>query len=131
MKRLMLAAIAALAFAPAASAMGTAGVVLDPQCLSEAAWAVDPASGPIRIFGCRPVSEIPAPDAEGWINYTKPMVDGADGGFTRVKMINTIEPNIIVFQVQDNGGGSGTMSSTVTGVPGPGGLMEEQGLKVE
>ncbi|HQT55173.1 MAG TPA: hypothetical protein PKX06_17110 [Phenylobacterium sp.] len=131
MKRLLIAAAFSLLASSSASAMGGAGIILDPKCLSEAAWAVDPTAGPIRFFGCRPASEIPAPDADGFVTYTRPLVDGNDGGFTRVKLINLKQPNIVVFNVQDNGGGSGTMSVTVTGVPGPDGVMQTQGLEVQ
>ena len=34
-----------------------------------------------------PAADIPAPDADGWTTYTRPMVNGTDGGFTRVKLI--------------------------------------------
>lgn len=131
MKRLLIAAAFSLLASSSASAMGGAGIILDPKCLSEAAWAVDPTAGPIRFFGCRPASEIPAPDADGFVTYTRPLVDGNDGGFTRVKLITLKQPNIVVFNVQDNGGGSGTMSVTVTGVPGPNGVMEAAGLVAE
>ncbi|MDO8911679.1 MAG: hypothetical protein Q8N10_04990 [Phenylobacterium sp.] len=131
MKRLLIAAAFSLLASSSASAMGGAGIILDPKCLSEAAWAVDPTAGPIRFFGCRPASEIPAPDADGFVTYTRPLVDGNDGGFTRVKLITLKQPNIVVFNVQDNGGGSGTMSVTVTGVPGPDGVMQTQGLEVQ
>lgn len=131
MKRLLIAAAFSLLASSSASAMGGAGIILDPKCLSEAAWAVDPTAGPIRFFGCRPASEIPAPDADGFVTYTRPLVDGNDGGFTRVKLITLKQPNIVVFNVQDNGGGSGTMSVNVTGVPGPDGVMQTQGLEVQ
>lgn len=131
MKRLLIAAVLSLLASSSASAMDGAGIILDPKCLSEAAWAVDPTAGPIRFFGCRPASEIPAPDADGFTTYTRPPVDGNDGGFTRVKLITLKQPDIVVFTVQDNGGGSGTMSVTVTGVPGPDGVMQTQGLEVQ
>lgn len=131
MKSLLLAAALSLLGANGASAMGGAGIILDPKCLSDSAWAVDPTAGPIRFFGCRPATEIAAPDADGFTTYTRPLVNGADGGFTRVKLITLKQPNIVVFQVQDNGGGSGTMSVTVTGVPGPDGVMQQAGLSVQ
>ena len=131
MKRLLIAAAFSLLASSSASAMGGAGIILDPKCLSQAAWAVDPTAGPSRFFGCRPAADIPAPDADGFTTYTHPLVDGNDGGFTRVKLITLKQPNIVVFNVQDNGGGSGTMSVTVTGVPGPNGVMEAAGLVAE
>lgn len=131
MKRLLIATALALLTTSSASAMGGAGIILDPKCLSEAAWAVDPASGPIRVFGCRPAEQVPAPDADGFTTYTRPLVDGSDGGFTRVKLITLKQPDLVVFQVQDNTGGSFTMSVTVTGVPGGDGLMQKTGLTVQ
>lgn len=110
-----------------AAAMGAAGVILDPMCLAKSAWAVDPASAPIQISGCRGLDSVPAPDADGWVNFNHT----DDTGFTRVKLVNTTPAGDIVFQVQDNGGGSGTMAATVTGRPGGDGYMEKQGLKVE
>lgn len=131
MKHLLIATVLALLTTSSASAMGGAGIILDPKCLSEAAWAVDPASGPIRVFGCRPAEQVPAPDADGFTTYTRPLVDGSDGGFTRVKLITLKQPDLVVFQVQDNTGGSFTMSVTVTGVPGGDGLMQKTGLTVQ
>lgn len=124
MKRLILAALAALAVAPAASAMGTAGIVLDPKCLSESAWEVDPTQAPIKIYGCRPVGDIPAPNAEGWTTYTRPLVDGTDAGFTQVKMLPGPTPTTIQFLVIDSGGGSGTFGYKVTGTPNGDGVLQ-------
>ncbi|MFZ5669572.1 MAG: hypothetical protein ACOY4K_08760 [Pseudomonadota bacterium] len=135
MIRTTLAAAGALALlaltAPPSAAMGTAGVILDPKCLSEAAWEVDPTSGPIRIFGCRPAADIPAANAEGWTVYTRPPVNGSDAGFTQVKMLTSIPPDRIVFLVVDNGGGSGNFGYKVTGVPGGDGVLLKDGLTVE
>lgn len=122
MKRLLLAAPVALAiaFAPAANAMGTAGVILDPKCLSESAWEVDPTQAPIRFFGCRPAANIPAADAEGWITYTRPQENGTDAGYTKVKMLTPPTPETIQFLLIDNGGGSGNFGYKVTGTPSDG-----------
>ncbi len=124
-----LAAMAAVMTAPSALAMGTAGVILDPKCLSESAWEVDATQAPIRFFGCRPAADIPAANGAGWTVYTRPQVDGADAGFTQVKMLTSIPPDRIVFLVVDNGGGSGNFGYKVTGVPGPDGVL--QSPKVE
>ncbi len=116
--------------APAPDAM-TSAVVLDPACLAKTAWAVDPAADKIQAFGCRPLSDIPAPDAEGFVNYTRPAVDGQDGGFTRAKPSADAPAGKVVFVVQDNTGGSFTAQATVTGVLGGDGFMEADGLTVE
>ena len=54
MKFPVLAALAALslatAAAPSAMAMGTAGVILDPKCLSESAWEVDATTWSVPII---------------------------------------------------------------------------------
>ncbi len=131
MKRLFLATLFAASIGSQAFAMGGAGIILDPKCLSTSAWAVDPTAAPIQFYGCRPADQIPAPDADGFTTYTRPLVDGNDGGFTRVKLMTLKQPNIVVFQVQDNTGGSFTMSVTVTGVPGPDGVMQTQGLTAQ
>ena len=134
MKLPVLAALAAIStaalFAPPAAAMGTAGVILDPKCLSEAAWEVDPTSGPIKLSGCRPVANIPAPNAAGWIVYTRPLVNGADAGFTQVKMLTSVPPDKIVFLLVDNGGGSGNFGYKVTGVPGPDGVLRNPTVEI-
>jgi hypothetical protein len=116
--------------APAPDAM-TSAVVLDPACLAKTAWAVDPAADKIQAFGCRPLSDIPAPDAEGFVNYARPAVDGQDGGFTRAKPSADAPAGKVVFVVQDNTGGSFTAQATVTGVLGGDGFMEADGLTVE
>ncbi len=123
MKRLVLAALAALAFAPTASAMGNAGVILDPKCLSDSAWEVDATQAPIKFFGCRPAADIPAADAEGWVTYTRPQVDGTDAGYTKVKMLTPPTPQTIQFLLIDNGGGSGNFGYKVTGTPGGDGVL--------
>ncbi|MDP1739095.1 MAG: hypothetical protein Q8L23_16845 [Caulobacter sp.] len=133
MKFPILAAIAVLATAaaaPSAQAMGAAGVILDPKCLSESAWEVDATQAPIKFFGCRPAADIPAANAGGWTVYTRPLVDGTDGGFTQVKMLTSIPPNKIVFLLVDNGGGSGNFGYKVTGVPGPDGVLQEPTVEI-
>lgn len=104
---------------------------LDPACLSSTAWAVDPASAPIQVFGCRPLVDIPSPDADGFISYDRPQVDGADGGFTRVKPMASAPEGQVAFVVQDNTGGSYTGQVTVTGVLNPDGYMAAAGLVVK
>lgn len=121
---------AASEVAAATEAM-TSAVVLDPACLAKTAWAVDPANSKIQAFGCRPLGDIPAPDADGFVNYTRPPVDGQDGGFTRAKPGADAPAGMVVFLVQDNTGGSFTAQATVTGVLGGDGYMEAEGLTVE
>ena len=125
-------ALAAPAVAPAQSgmAMGAAGVILDPKCLSEAAWEVDPTSAPIRFFGCRPAADIPAANGAGWIVYNRPQENGSDAGFTQVKMLTSVPPNKIVFLLVDNGGGSGNFGYKVTGVPGGDGVLQNPTVEI-
>lgn len=104
---------------------------IDPACLAATAWAVDPTDAPIRVFGCRPPADIPAPDPDGFVTYTRPEVDGLDGGFTRAKALPGAPAGMISFMVQDNTGGSFTGQSTVTGVVGADGVMQSDGLSVE
>lgn len=117
--------------AVAEATASVSAVVLDPACLSKTAWAVDPASDTIQAFGCRPLSDIPAPDADGYISYSRPLVDGLDGGFTRVKASDGAPAGQVSFVVQDNTGGSFTAQATVTGVLGADGTMQSQGLSVQ
>lgn len=124
----------ALSAAPQAAQPSEAlasALVLDPACLSKTAWAVDPAADKIQVFGCRPLGDIPAPDAEGFVNYTRPAVDGQDGGFTRAKPLGEAPAGKVAFAVQDNTGGSFTSQATVTGVLGGDGTMETDGLSVQ
>jgi len=111
-------------------AMGAAGVVLDPKCLSESAWEVDATQAPIKVFGCRPIADIPAPNAAGWTVYNRPQVDGTDGGFTQVKMLAPVPPNKIVFLLVDNGGGSGNFGYKVTGVAGGDGVLQNPTVEI-
>lgn len=124
-------ALAALSDAAPAPDAVTSAVVLDPACLAKTAWAVDPAADKIQAFGCRPLSDIPAPDAEGFVNYTRREVEGVNGGFTRAKPTANAPAGKVVFVVQDNTGGSFTAQATVTGVLGADGFMEADGLTVE
>lgn len=104
---------------------------LDLACLSSTAWAVDPAGDRIQVFGCRPVADIPPPDADGFTTFQRPAVDGLDGGFTRVKPNPDAPSGQISFVVQDNTGGSFTAQATVTGVLGEDGYMAAEGLTVQ
>lgn len=119
------AGLAACAMSAAAPAQA-ASTVVDPQCLWSVPWVVDPTSGPIQISGCRPVSQIPAADAQGWIEY-----DDASGGFLRSRVTSTAADGTVTFDVQMNGGGSGTFPYTVSGKPGPGGVLVPATVKVD
>lgn len=124
-------ALGAAQHLPTAPAPMASAIVLDPACLAKTAWAVDPAADKIQVFGCRALSDIPAPDAEGFVNYTRPAVEGQDGGFTRAKPASGAPAGKVAFVVQDNTGGSFTAEATVTGVLGGDGFMEAEGLAVD
>ncbi len=125
------AAVAGLLLAVVgAAAPAFAAPVIDPACLQGVAWEVDPTSGPIQINGCRPVSQIPAPDAQGWIEFDRPPVGGTDAGFLRAKLISVGAGGAVTFQVQDNGGGSGTFGLQVTGVPDANGVLAPASVQV-
>lgn len=128
--KIVLTLSAAQQKANAPTPIASAGV-LDPSCLANTAWAVDPAADKIQVFGCRPLRDIPAPDAEGFVNYTRPAVGGQDGGFTRAKPLGQAPAGQVAFIVQDNTGGSFTAQATVTGVLGGDGFMEAEGLAID
>lgn len=92
---------------------------LDPSCFAAVAWAVDPEAEPMQIFGCRETSEIPAPNAQGWITY-----EPSDGGFVWGKMESVNAEGVWTFRVMWNGGGSGTFEYIVTGEPDGNGIIQ-------
>lgn len=98
--------------------------LLDPSCMAAVAWVVDPEAKPIQIFGCRESSEIPAPDANGWVRHNI-----AGGGYVWAKMGAVNADSVWTFQVQYNGGGSGTFEYVVHGEPDMKGII--QSPKVE
>lgn len=87
----------------------------DPKCLADAVWEVDPTAAPMRLYGCRPLSDIPAPDANGWVTYTRPPVNGQDGGSLQVKLIAQPSVTSWKFEVIDMTGGSGAFGYMVEG----------------
>lgn len=107
----------ALPAAPPAAvpAEWTGAMAPDPKCLADAPWEVDPAAQPMRLYGCRPLSAMPAPGPDGWVTYTRPQVNGTDAGWLRVKLIAQPTVSSWKFQVVDNGGGSGNFGYTVSG----------------
>jgi len=115
----------------AAPALAATPPPIDPKCFQGVGWEVDPASEAIQVRGCRPVSEIPAPDAQGWIEYDRGPVNGSDGGFIRARVVSVAPDGTLTFEVQDNGGGSGVFPFRVTGKPGPDGVLAKAGLKVD
>lgn len=124
--------LAALAgfFACAVAPAAFAAPLVDPACLQGVAWEVDPTSGPIQISGCRPASQIPAPNAQGWIEFDRPQVNGTDAGFLLAKLISVGANGAVTFQVQDNGGGSGTFGLQVTGVPDVNGVLQPSTIQI-
>jgi hypothetical protein len=73
---------------------------------------------------------IAAPDAEGWTTYTRPQENGADGGFIRAKRDKVSRSGVWTFEVQDNGGGSGTFPYRVVGQPDAQGVLAPATVKV-
>jgi hypothetical protein len=119
-KALVAASMAAgLALSPAAAqnvpAEWTGAMQPDPMCMAGVAWEANPEAAPIRIYGCRPLSQIPTANAEGWVTYTRPPVNGNDAGFIMVKLIAQPSVSSWRFQVVDNQGGSGNFGFIVEG----------------
>lgn len=115
---LLFAILGALA-GPAAVAQEPATPPLDPSCFAAVAWVVDPAAEPMQIFGCRESSDIPAPNAQGWVTY-----EPADGGFVWGKMESVSAEGVWTFRVMYNGGGSGNFEYVVTGEPDGNGIIQ-------
>ena len=116
----------------AGSASAQPAPSLDPACFANAPWEVDASQGPIRVFGCRAPAKIAAPDKDGWIEFDRPKAkDGTDAGWIRAKMEKVMANGAWVFDVQDNGGGSGVFPYRVTGKPGPKGVLAKAGLKID
>lgn len=122
MKRLTLSLAAAAALTAAgwqapAAAMGPA---FDPKCFAGVGWEVDPESEAIKVWGCRPAADVPAGNADGWITYNRP---GANMGFIMGRLVNVGADGTLIFDVQDNGGGSGTFGYHVIGKPDANGVL--------
>ncbi|CAN5540344.1 hypothetical protein BH09PSE4_BH09PSE4_20600 [soil metagenome] len=115
MKRLLLALLLVPAIAPGTVSAQTTGPQADPACMKDVPWEVDPTSGPIKVYGCRPVEQIGAPDAQGWSTYTR----AAGNGWIRSKTVSSAYPagSVWTIIVEDNGGGSGVFGYTVVGAP--------------
>lgn len=114
-----------LAVLLALTALGQASAqtpTLDPFCLRNVPWEVD-ASGPLRVFGCRAAAKIAAPDSDGWTTYTRRPQNGSSAGFIRTKMDSISPGGVWTFEVQDNGGGSGTFPYKVVGQPDARGVL--------
>ena len=121
----VLAAGAPAHAAPAAPA-------IDPRCFSNVGWEVNPDSEVIRAFGCRPAPQIPAPGKDGWVTHQRVKAkDGTDRGWIRARIVSVADDGTWVFDVQYNGGGSGTFPYRVTGKPGPDGVIPKLGRKID
>ena len=97
---------------------------LDPSCFAAVAWAVDPASEPMQIFGCRESADIPAPNAEGWVTY-----EPSDGGFVWGKLESVSADSVWTFRVMYNSGGAGNFEYEVTGEPDMNGIIPTPKVK--
>ncbi|WP_304167708.1 hypothetical protein [Phenylobacterium aquaticum] len=126
--RIRAAAVLALLMTAAASAAQAAPAkpVIDPACFEGVGWEVDPASEAIQINGCRPVAQIAAPNAQGWIEFDRPN----NGGFIMGKLVSVAKSGAVTFDVIDNGGGSGNFGYRVTGTPNAKGVLAKKGLKI-
>jgi len=122
-------AVAAIVLLTAAQAGGASAApkpVIDPACFQAVAWEVDPSAEPIQINGCRPASQIPAANAQGWIEFDRP----DNGGFIMGKLVSVAKSGAVTFDVIDNGGGSGNFGYRVTGMPNAKGVLAKKGLKI-
>lgn len=111
------AALSALAWQTPALASGP---TLDPKCFAGVGWENQPEKESIKVWGCRPASEIAAPNAMGWIEYDRP---GDGNGFIMGRLVNVGADGTYIFDVQDNGGGSGTFGYHVIGKPDANGVL--------
>ena len=108
-----------------APAEWTGAMQPDPKCMADVAWEVDPAGAPIRVYGCRPLSAIPAADGEGWVTYTRPLVNGNDAGSIMVKLIDQPSVSSWKFKVVDTQGGSGSFGFIVSGEADANGYIQK------
>jgi hypothetical protein len=107
--------LVAAAFAPAAQARKAPPpppVVVDPACLASVPWMANPAEANIQLIGCRPVSQVALPDAEGWRRFETP--EGATIEVHRDATWNR-RSRAIAFRVRYNGGGSLTSIYQISG----------------
>ena len=119
----------ALAATPVAVPAGTPP--FDPACFAGVPWEVD-ASGPIRVYGCRDAAKVGKADKDGWVTFNRPKAkDGTDAGWIRGRLTKINADGSWTFEVQDNGGGSGTFPYQVTGAPNAKGVLAKKGLKIK
>ncbi|MBV8030277.1 MAG: hypothetical protein JO035_02085 [Betaproteobacteria bacterium] len=86
---------------------------IDPACMAQAAWAENVRAEDLKIYGCRPANQIPAPNAKGWRRYEDPQ-----GGYIETHVVKVDQgTGTISFEVNWNGGGNLTMPFLVTGKP--------------
>jgi hypothetical protein len=93
---------------------------VDPSCLVEVPWVVQPEAVDIRLIGCRAGTALAAPDAEGWRHYADPKGGSIETRFAGRDSVS----GSVVFLVRVNGGGSGTFSYQVTGIPNGDGILK-------
>ena len=109
-------ALTLLAWQAPASAMGPA---FDPKCFAGVGWENQPEKESIKVWGCRPAADVPAGNAMGWIEYDRP----GNGGFIMGKLGAVGADGTLIFDVQDNGGGSGVFGYHVIGKPDGNGVL--------
>lgn len=117
---LALAASAALTFLAWQAPAAAMGPTFDPKCFAGVGWENHPESESIKVWGCRPAADVPAGNAEGWITYNRA---GANAGFIMGRLVNVGADGTLIFDVQDNGGGSGTFGYHVIGKPDGDGVL--------
>ena len=117
---LALAASAALTFLAWQAPASAMGPTFDPKCFAGVGWENQPEKESIKVWGCRPAADVAAPNAAGWIEYDRP---GAGMGFIMGRLVNVGADGTFIFDVQDNGGGSGTFGYHVIGKPDANGVL--------
>ena len=117
---LALAASAALTFLAWQAPASAMGPTFDPKCFAGVGWENQPEKEAIKVWGCRPASEVAAANAVGWIEYDRP---GANMGFIMGRLVNVGADGTFIFDVQDNGGGSGVFGYHVIGKPDGNGVL--------
>lgn len=115
-----IAASAALTFLAWQAPASAAGAAFDPKCFAGVGWENQPEKESIKVWGCRPAADVPAPNAAGWIEYDRP---GANMGFIMGRLVNVGADGTYIFDVTDNGGGSGVFGFHVIGKPDGNGVL--------
>jgi hypothetical protein len=112
------------AAAPVAAAQpvkAAANFVVDPACLDSVSWFGDDREAEdIKLTGCRPVTDIPTADEDGWRRFD------SEGGERTMTRGGSVDPKtgMLSFEATYSGGGSLSGRYTVTGKPSPDGILK-------